>query len=88
MPAGDPDAWRQSLEALSAAAKDGLQMRAQVAPRPVGMFYGLDLSFHPFAFHPSYKKIAHLPRTERVARMQDPHFARSCCPSSRKTPTR
>lgn len=74
MPAGDPDAWRQSLEALSAAAKDGLQMRAQVAPRPVGMFYGLDLSFHPFAFHPSYKKIAHLPRTERVARMQDPHF--------------
>jgi N-acyl-D-amino-acid deacylase len=74
MPAGDPDAWRQSLEALSAAANDGLQMRAQVAPRPVGMFYGLDLSFHPFAFHPSYKKIAHLPRTERVARMQDPHF--------------
>jgi N-acyl-D-amino-acid deacylase len=74
MPAGDPDAWRQSLEALSAAANDGLQMRAQVAPRPVGMFYGLDLSFHPFAYHPSYKKIAHLPRTERVARMQDPHF--------------
>ena len=74
MPAGDPDAWRQSLEALSAAADEGLPMRAQVAPRPVGMFYGLDLSFHPFAYHPSYKAIAHLPRSERVARMQDPHF--------------
>jgi len=74
MPAGDPTAWRQSLDALSAAAGEGLQMRAQVAPRPVGMFYGLDLSFHPFAYHPSYKAIAHLPRSERVARMQDPHF--------------
>ncbi|HPA90574.1 MAG TPA: amidohydrolase family protein [Quisquiliibacterium sp.] len=38
------------------------------------MFYGLDLSFHPFAFHPSYKAIAHLPLSERVARMKDPHF--------------
>ncbi len=74
MPAGDPTAWRQSLDALSAAAGEGLQMRAQVAPRPVGMFYGLDLSFHPFAYHPSYKAIAHLPRSERVACMQDPHF--------------
>ena len=74
MPAGDPTAWRQSLDALSAAADEGLQMRAQVAPRPVGMFYGLDLSFHPFAYHPSYKAIAHLPRSERVARMQDPHL--------------
>jgi N-acyl-D-amino-acid deacylase len=56
------------------AANDGLEIRAQVAPRPVGMFYGLDLSFHPFAFHPSYKAIAHLPLAERVARMKDPHF--------------
>jgi N-acyl-D-amino-acid deacylase len=48
-------------------------MRAQVAPRPVGMFYGLDLSFHPFAYHPSYKDRAPA-AAERVARMQDPHF--------------
>ncbi len=73
MPAGDENAWRDSLAALSDAARDGLEMRAQVAPRPVGMFYGLELSFHPFAFHPSYKAIAHLPLAERVARMKDPH---------------
>jgi N-acyl-D-aspartate/D-glutamate deacylase len=72
MPTGDDQAWRRSLAALSAAADDGLQMRAQVAPRPVGMFYGLELSFHPFAYHPSYKAIAHLPLAERVARMKDP----------------
>jgi N-acyl-D-amino-acid deacylase len=74
MPTGDENAWRTSLTRLTEAANDGLEIRAQVAPRPVGMFYGLDLSFHPFAFHPSYKAIAHLPLAERVARMKDPHF--------------
>ncbi|MFT3800352.1 MAG: amidohydrolase family protein [Burkholderiaceae bacterium] len=74
MPTGDSDAYRQSLQALDDAARAGLSMRAQVAPRPVGMFYGLDLSFHPFAYHPSYKAIAHLPLAERVERMKDPVF--------------
>jgi N-acyl-D-amino-acid deacylase len=74
MPAGDPDAWRKSLTALSHATKDGLPMRAQIAPRPVGMLYGLELSFHPFAFHPSYKAISRLPLAQRLARMKDPMF--------------
>ena len=74
MPTGKREAWRQSLDALARAHADGLAMRAQVAPRPVGMFYGLDLSFHPFAFHPSYKAIAHLPLAERVARMRQPEL--------------
>jgi len=47
-------------------------MRAQVAPRPVGMFYGLDLSYHPFAYHPSFKAIKHLPLADKVARLRDP----------------
>jgi N-acyl-D-aspartate/D-glutamate deacylase len=72
MPTGDRQAWRKSLTALSAAAADGLTIRAQVAPRPVGMFYGLELSFHPFAYHPSYKAIAHLPLAERVAALRAP----------------
>jgi N-acyl-D-aspartate/D-glutamate deacylase len=74
MPTGDPKAWRQSLELLSDAATEGLDMRAQIAPRPVGMFYGLELTFHPFAYHPSYKAISHLPLAQRVARMKDPAF--------------
>jgi N-acyl-D-aspartate/D-glutamate deacylase len=74
MPAGDPDAWRKSLAALSQATKDGLPMRAQIAPRPVGMLYGLELSFHPFAYHPSYKAISHLPLAQRLERMKDPVF--------------
>lgn len=74
MPTGDESAWRVSLDELTQAAAEGLQIRAQVAPRPVGMLYGLELSFHPFALHPSYRQIAHLPLAERVARMRDPEF--------------
>ncbi|WP_408587002.1 N-acyl-D-amino-acid deacylase family protein [Novosphingobium sp.] len=73
--AGQPGkGWRGMLEALEQARADGLEMRGQVAPRPVGMFYGLDLSLNPFSSHPSYKAIAHLPLAERVAKMRDPEF--------------
>ena len=72
MPTGDENAWRQSLAALSEAATAGLQMRAQVAPRPVGMLYGLALSYHPFAYHPSFQAIKHLPLADKVACLRDP----------------
>jgi len=71
-PMGDPDGWRNSLKALSAANDRGLEIRAQVAPRPVGMLYGLDLTFHPFALHPSFRPIADLPLDQKVAAMRDP----------------
>lgn len=74
MPAGKVGAWRDSLDELSRAAEDGLPIRAQVAPRPVGMLYGLDLSFHPFSLHPSFQPIADLPLAEKVERMRDPEL--------------
>lgn len=74
MPAGDPGAWRASLDALTAANDRGLRIRAQVAPRPVGMLYGLDLSFHPFALHPSFRPLIDRPLAEKVAAMRDPAF--------------
>ncbi len=74
LPSGDPDEWRDSIELLGEAVADGLPMRAQVAPRGVGTLYGLDLSFNPFSFHPSYRAIASLPLADKVARMRDPAF--------------
>lgn len=72
---GQPgEGWRHHLAGLEQAARDGLTMRGQVAPRPVGMFFGLDLSLHHFSSHPSYKAIAHLPLAERVSRMREPEF--------------
>ncbi|OHV31522.1 MULTISPECIES: N-acyl-D-amino-acid deacylase family protein [Pseudofrankia] len=61
------------LEALSAENRDGLpEIRGQVFPRPVGVVLGLDLSFHPFVFNPSYQQIAHLPLAKRVDALRDP----------------
>ncbi|WP_428685469.1 N-acyl-D-amino-acid deacylase family protein [Sphingopyxis sp.] len=73
--AGQPGGgWQHMLKGLEQAAVDGVEMRGQVAPRPVGMFFGLDLSLHLFSAHPSYKAIAHLTLSERVKRMRDPAF--------------
>ncbi|AMK25584.1 N-acyl-D-amino-acid deacylase family protein [Sphingobium sp. TKS] len=66
-----PGGWRTMLSELEKAVADGLEMRAQIFPRPVGVLMGLQLSLHPFSFHPSYKAIADLPLAERVSRMRD-----------------
>ena len=67
-----PGATARTLELLADARADGLPISAQVFPRGVGMLFGLDLSFHPFRFHPSYRLIEHLPLTDRVAAMRTP----------------
>ena len=51
-----------------------IPIRAQVFPRPIGMLYGLELSFHPFRFHPSFQPIADLPLAEKVAALRDPEL--------------
>ena len=51
-----------------------IPIRAQVFPRPIGMLYGLELSFHPFRFHPSFQPLADLPLAEKVAALRDPEL--------------
>ena len=67
-----PHAAQATLDLLSEATADGVPIRAQVFPRAPGMLFGLDLSFHPFRYHPSYRAIEHLPLNERVQAMRDP----------------
>ncbi len=66
-----PDRWRRLLTKMEAANREGARMRAQVCGRPVGILLGLDLSFNPFSFCPSYQEVAHLPRVERVKALED-----------------
>ncbi len=66
------DAWRRALTMMQAANDDGVQVKAQIFPRPSGMLLGLDLSFNPFSLHPSYQAIHHLPLEERIKKMRDP----------------
>ncbi|CAN5262056.1 amidohydrolase family protein [soil metagenome] len=72
---GRPDGeWRTMLKLTGEAIEQGLEIKAQVAPRPVGILYGLELSFHPFALHPSFKAIADSSLADKVAIMRDPAF--------------
>jgi N-acyl-D-amino-acid deacylase len=66
------EAMPLTLELLSKATAEGVPIKAQVFPRGVGVMLGLDLSFHPFRYNPSYRAIAQLPLAERVAAMRDP----------------
>jgi len=70
----DPEQWRDMLRYMSDAKAAGLQMRAQVATRPVGVLFGLELTANPFSTYPAYREIAKLPLAERVARLRDPDF--------------
>lgn len=64
------------LTELEKAAKEGHNLKGQIFPRPIGMLFGLDLSFHPFRFHPSFQAFVDAPLSEKVAAMRDPDFRR------------
>jgi N-acyl-D-aspartate/D-glutamate deacylase len=67
-----PDGWRELLDGVDAAVTDGVEMRAQVASRPIGILMGLEATLHPFLAHHSYQEVAGLPLAERVARLSEP----------------
>src|SRR5579863_1914707 len=65
-----PDEWRHMLAATRQARDEGLDVRAQIASRGLGLIFSLD-GYHLFRARPSYAAIAHLPRPERAAAMRD-----------------
>jgi N-acyl-D-aspartate/D-glutamate deacylase len=67
-----PDQWREVLDLLTEANADGLEMRAQVAARAVGVVNGLQGSITPFSFTEAYKELAALSLDERLRAMRDP----------------
>jgi N-acyl-D-aspartate/D-glutamate deacylase len=64
--------WKEALGVLDKANAEGVNIKAQVLPRPIGMVMGLRLSAHPFCLCPSYLAIKDLPLAERVAEMRKP----------------
>lgn len=69
-----PEGWRHLLGAIEAALADGLDMRAQVGPRPVGLLLGLELTLNPFSGHPLYQTIAQDSFEAKLAALRDPDF--------------
>ena len=70
------DGWRRQLALLSDATAAGVDMRAQVAPRAVGLLLGLQCTLHPLLTNAAYRDVAELPLAERVAILEQPSFQR------------
>jgi N-acyl-D-aspartate/D-glutamate deacylase len=68
------DGWKDILALIERAAADGLPIKAQVAPRPIGVLLGLQGTINPFIGHAAYQAIKDRPLAERVAAMRDPAF--------------
>jgi N-acyl-D-aspartate/D-glutamate deacylase len=69
-----PDGWRAILARIESASKDGLPLRAQVAPRPIGLLLGLQGTLNPFVAHETFAAIKDKPLAAKVAAMRDPAF--------------
>jgi len=70
-----PLQYRRLLDAIAEANADGLEMRAQVAARAIGILIGLQASVNPIARTPTFTKInaeGRLSLPELVARLRRP----------------
>ncbi|MEG9860963.1 MAG: amidohydrolase family protein [Parvularculales bacterium] len=66
----NPDGWRNLLSWLSVSNDEGLEVRGQVAGRPVGIMLGFDVTLNPFVGCPTYRSFANLPLAEKVSRLR------------------
>jgi N-acyl-D-aspartate/D-glutamate deacylase len=69
-----PDDWLKIINESDRLNADGLDISLQVAPRAIGVFNGLNCTFHPLMGHPSYIAIRDKSLAERVEIMRDPEF--------------
>jgi N-acyl-D-amino-acid deacylase len=69
-----PDRWRDLMALARTLNVEGLDVKAQVAPRPIGVLLGLQASSNVFTPVRAYARIASLPLDERVAALKNSEF--------------
>ena len=67
-----PNRWKDIYAEIEAMTADGLSVRAQVAPRPIGLLLSFVSSSNPFMLTPTFRRTADLGVEQRVARLADP----------------
>ena len=80
--------YRRLLDALTKANADGLQMRAQVAARAIGVLVGLQATVNPLRGCPTFKALGALALSDLVERLRSAdtrcaiigEYAQSCLP--------
>lgn len=71
-----PDRWRFQMDWVDRMVDDGLDVKAQVASRPIGVLLGLQTSANPFAFCASMGELGIFDLPDRVAALRDPERKR------------
>jgi N-acyl-D-amino-acid deacylase len=71
-----PERWRDLMALAETLQAEGLDVKAQVAPRPIGVLLGLQASANVFTPSRAYGKIAGLPLRERVEALREPNLRR------------
>jgi N-acyl-D-aspartate/D-glutamate deacylase len=71
-----PERWRDLMALAVTLRGEGLDVKAQVAPRPIGVLLGLEASANVFTPTRAYGRIAGLPLDERVKALGDPERRR------------
>jgi N-acyl-D-aspartate/D-glutamate deacylase len=72
--ANRPELWRQILDKIEDANRDGTRILGQVMGRPIGLMLGFELSQHPFVTRPSWRAIADLPFADKLAILRQSEF--------------
>ncbi len=67
-----PDRWRGIFAEIDAMVADGLDVRAQIAPRPVGAMLSFASTSNPFFLTPTYRQINANGVGERLRGLNDP----------------
>ncbi len=67
-----PDRWRHLFGRVARLRADGVDVKPQVASRPIGVLVGLPATANPFLFTESFRQVASLEPGARVAALRDP----------------
>jgi N-acyl-D-aspartate/D-glutamate deacylase len=66
------DRWQRLFAFVREAQRDGLPIRAQIAPRPIGLLLGLPGSVHPFLACRAWHEVSALSVQEQADALRDP----------------
>ena len=69
-----PDKWRKILAWIDACNADGMDIKAQVSGRPIGLNLGFELSFNPFSYTPTFKSLSGLSVAQRREQLRRPEI--------------
>lgn len=70
-----PDRWKHIYGEIEAMVKDGLDVKAQVATRPVGVLLSFASTTNPFLGCPTFRRISDgVPVAERLRRLAEPEI--------------